>query len=94
MPWRVELTRRAAQSYEQLSQAERRRVDEALASLERDPRPPGKRVKPIKGVRDAFLRYRVGDHRLMYEVFDDERAVLVYAIVARKDLETWLRRQR
>jgi len=34
---------------------------------------------------------RVGDYRIMYEVLDAERVVLILGIVQRKDLEQWLR---
>jgi mRNA interferase RelE/StbE len=68
-------------------------LERALDALERDPRPAGKHVKAIRGTRDAFLRYRVGDYRVLYEVFDAASVVLVHGIIQRKDLEDWLRRQ-
>lgn len=34
---------------------------------------------------------RVGNYRIMYEVIDAERVVLILGIVQRKDLEQWLR---
>ena len=51
----------------------------------------GKRVKTIKGVSESFYRLRVGDHRVMFDVFDEDRVVLVLGIVHRGDLERWLR---
>lgn len=48
-------------------------------------------MKALQGTDAPFLRYRVGDHRIMYEVDDSKREVLVHGIVARKDLERWLR---
>ncbi len=51
-------------------------------------------VRAFQGTRDAFLRYRVGDYRLLYGILDAERVVLVTGIVARKDLEGWIRRHR
>jgi mRNA-degrading endonuclease RelE of RelBE toxin-antitoxin system len=36
----------------------------------------------------------VGDYRLLYEILDAERLVLVAGIVTRKDLEAWIRRHR
>ncbi len=71
--------------------AERKRILSALQALAQDPRPSGKHVKALKGSDAPFLRYRVGDQRIMYEVDDSEREVLVHAVVARKDLERWLR---
>jgi mRNA-degrading endonuclease RelE of RelBE toxin-antitoxin system len=51
----------------------------------------GKRVKSIKGADDAFHRLRVGDHRVLLDVLEDDRVVLVLGIVHRSDLERWLR---
>jgi mRNA-degrading endonuclease RelE of RelBE toxin-antitoxin system len=52
-----------------------------------------KAAKTIRGTSDEFHRLRVGDHRVMYDVLDQERVVLVLGIVDRKDLERWLRRR-
>jgi len=93
-PFRVELSRQARRVFERLPAADRSQVAKALDALEREPRPRGKQVKAIKGTRDAFLRYRVGDHRLLYEIVDVDHVVLVAGIVSRKDLENWIRRHR
>lgn len=71
------------------------RVKRALDKLARDAASPGriggKGVKTIQGVSDSFHRSRVGDHRVMYDVIDEDRVVLVLGIVHRGDLERWLR---
>ncbi len=51
----------------------------------------GKTVKTIHGVSDSFHRLRVGDHRIMYDVSEEERIVLILGIVHRGDLERWIR---
>ena len=51
----------------------------------------GKRTKTIRGARDSFHRLRVGDHRIMYDVIDEDRVVLVLGIVDRAHLERWIR---
>jgi mRNA-degrading endonuclease RelE of RelBE toxin-antitoxin system len=48
-------------------------------------------VKTIHGPKDSFHRLRVGDHRVMFDVLDNERVILVLGIVDRGDLERWLR---
>ncbi|MGB5932635.1 MAG: type II toxin-antitoxin system RelE/ParE family toxin [Anaerolineae bacterium] len=40
-------------------------------------------------MRDQFIRLRVGDYRVVYEVIGDE--VRILAVVHRRDLERWLR---
>jgi mRNA-degrading endonuclease RelE of RelBE toxin-antitoxin system len=51
----------------------------------------GKRVKTIRGAADSFHRLRVGDYRVMFDVINEDRVVLVLGIVHRGDLERWLR---
>jgi mRNA-degrading endonuclease RelE of RelBE toxin-antitoxin system len=48
-------------------------------------------VKSIQGMSDPFHRLRVGDHRIMFDVIDEDRAILVLGVVHRGDLERWLR---
>jgi len=51
----------------------------------------GKSVKALQGKSDRFFRLRVGDHRAMYDVIDEERVLLVLGVVHRRDLDRWLR---
>lgn len=51
----------------------------------------GKKAKTIQGVSDTFHRLRVGDYRIMNNVIEADRVVLVLGIVHRSDLERWLR---
>jgi len=92
--FRVELARSAARAFERARRPERRRLERAIDALARNPRQPGKLVKAIQGTKDQFLRMRVGDYRIMYEVVDADRVVLILGIVHRRDLEEWLRQRR
>jgi len=91
--FRVELARSAARRFERAPRLERRRLERAIDALARNPRPSVKLVKAIQGTKDRFLRMRVGDYRILYEVVDADRVVLILGIVQRKDLEQWLRQQ-
>jgi mRNA-degrading endonuclease RelE of RelBE toxin-antitoxin system len=81
--------------FKKLGDADRDRVRSALDRLAHDVTCPGrvsgKSVKAIRGTEDTFHRLRVCDHRLMYDVIDTDRVVLVLGIVDRADLERWLR---
>ena len=72
-----------------------KRIRQALEKLATDAAKPGrvggKAVKTIRGTHDAFHRLRVGDHRVTYDVIDEDRVVLVLGIVHRGDLERWIR---
>ena len=45
----------------------------------------------MRGAEDTFHRLRVGDHRVVYDVIDGDRVILVLGIVDRAELERWLR---
>lgn len=73
----------------------RKRVRTALEKLAADVAKPGriggKQVKTIHGVRDSFHRLRVGDYRVMFDVVEKDRVLLVLGVVHRGELEQWLR---
>jgi mRNA interferase RelE/StbE len=74
-------------------QAAIERLERAIDALAVNPRPPGKLVKAIQGTKDEFLRMRVGDYRIMYEIVDAKRLVLLLGIIHRKEVEQWLRQR-
>lgn len=60
----------------------RDRVDAAVRGLAQDPRPPG--CRKLKD-REEEWRVRVGDYRIVHEVDDDNRKMLI--------LEVWHRQR-
>ena len=91
----MELAPPAVRALDKLSPELRTRIEEALRTLARDAsqagRIGGESVKTIQGVSDAFHRLRVGDYRVMYDIIDEHRVILVLGIVHRGDLERWIR---
>lgn len=59
---------------------ERLRV--AVGGLSEEPRPQG--VRKIKGAERAY-RIRVGSYRVVYEVYDNDKLVLILQIVRRSE---------
>ena len=94
-PYEVQLSPAAARSFRKVAPGQQDRVRQALERLAADAartgRIGGKAVKTIQGVSDSFHRLRVGDYRVMYDVLDEDRVVLVLGIVHRGDLDRWLR---
>jgi len=82
-------------AFQKLPPEVRTRIRRALEKLADDVAKPGriagKAVKTIRGVADSFHRLRVGDYRVMYDVVDQDRVVLVLGIVHRGELQRWLR---
>jgi mRNA interferase RelE/StbE len=73
----VEARPRARKALRQLDPAARRTILTAMRALGIEPRPAG--VKPLKGHR-PWLRVRVGDHRIIYDVDDTARTVTVAVV--------------
>lgn len=55
----------------------------AMRALGTEPRPSG--VKPLKGYR-PWLRVRVGDYRIIYDVNDTARTVTVAVVGHRREV--------
>jgi mRNA-degrading endonuclease RelE of RelBE toxin-antitoxin system len=96
--FRVELSRSAARELRHLPAGERQRVADALrreAARLADPAlgRGGKSVKAIRGHHDEFQRLRVGAWRVMFDVDREAEVLRVLGVVARRDLDRWLRRR-
>lgn len=82
-PYRVEIARRAVKALATLPRKEQQRVRAAIDLLAANPRPPG-------GVAMAgevgVYRVRVGDYRIVYEVFDDRLVVHVVRVGHRREV--------
>ena len=83
MTYRVEIARRAAKALALLPRKEQQRVRMAIDLLAETPRPPG--CVALAGEARAY-RVRVGDYRIVYEVFDDRLVVQVVRIGHRRNV--------
>ncbi len=84
MGYAVRLTPRAAKQVSKLDPPVARRIraflEEKLAGLD-NPRRLGKKL-----VNEKFWRYRVGDHRILTTIDDDQVLVLVVEIAHRRQV--------
>jgi mRNA interferase RelE/StbE len=83
MPYRVELTPKAADELEALPKHVQRRVARWLDLLSRDPRYV--RTRQLVG-KEELRRLHVGKDHVVYTVRDTEGLVLVVRIADRKDV--------
>ncbi|NJE75942.1 type II toxin-antitoxin system RelE/ParE family toxin [Thermococcus sp. ES12] len=82
MPYRVVISRdvvKNARKY--LKAGQRRKLAEFLKTLEENPFPkPPFDVKPVRGQKSGpsnVYRFRIGDYRLFYVVYWDEKMIVV-----------------
>lgn len=81
--YRVELVPRARRQLRALDPQAQRQLGPALQSLADDPRPAG--VKALQG-RRGYLRIRIGEYRVIYQVQDDVLLVLVVQLGHRREV--------
>jgi len=80
--YRVEIQRSAERDLDRLSKMLFDRISARLVALAEEPRPPG--AEKLAGL-EAF-RLRVGDYRVVYEVDDSVRAVIVTRVRHRREV--------
>jgi len=80
MKYQVTLTPKAEQALIKLNKTERKRIYAAIELLSVNPRPP----KARNVLSTQYLRVRVGDYRIIYEVIDDALVIYVVKVGHRK----------
>lgn len=83
MSYRVEFTTAAARQVKKLPKSARDRILDAIEDLGEDPRPHG--VKKLSGEQTAW-RIRIGEYRVIYDVFDSELVVSVVRAGHRREV--------
>jgi mRNA interferase RelE/StbE len=80
--YRLEVSHIAHRQIRRLPAQTQERVDRAIARLAENPRPPGNKKLTA---RNGY-RVRVGDYRILYQVDDEAKAVIIYRVMARGDV--------
>lgn len=82
-PYKIESTRAAERTLGKLSKLDRDLINRKIEGLATEPHPSGS--KKIKG-QVGTDRIRAGDFRVLYQVDDADRLVLIAALGNRKDI--------
>ena len=82
MSFSIRIKRSAARELKRLARPDRIRIVAAIDRLAETPHLGAALKGDLRGLR----RLRVGDHRVVYEVRDDELVVLVVRIAHRRDV--------
>ncbi|HYA40015.1 MAG TPA: type II toxin-antitoxin system RelE/ParE family toxin [Syntrophobacteraceae bacterium] len=84
MAWRISFTPRAERDLGRIDPQNARRINRYLRDrVAPDPRALG---EPLKGQLREFWRYRVGDHRILAKIEDEQLLVLVVKIGHRSEV--------
>ena len=81
MSYQVRLRRAAQKQLDKLTEHDYEVVAEAISALEQEPRPP--RVKKLAA--SDLWRIRVGHYRVVYNINDEERLVIVVRVAKRTE---------
>jgi mRNA interferase RelE/StbE len=81
--YRITLAPSAARQLGKLDPQARRRIQAALELLATEPRPPAA-TRLVGG--SGEWRVRTGDHRIIYEIKDDQLLVLVLRVGHRREI--------
>ena len=79
----INFTKSAAKEYRKLPLNIKSKVALAVDQLALDPRPTG--VKKLVGSNNLY-RVRVGDYRIVYEIYDNQLIILITRLRHRKDV--------
>ncbi len=82
MSFEVKLTRTAQNEVKGLPKKVKRQVANALDALEKDPRVGS----PLRWQLKGYWSYHTGSYRIVYEIDDDKKVVLVGHIKHRKNV--------
>jgi mRNA interferase RelE/StbE len=80
--YRIEVSNTSHQQIRRLPEQTQERINQAIAHLAENPRPLG--VKKLTA-REGY-RIRVGDYRILYQIDDAAKLVIIYRIAARGDV--------
>lgn len=81
--YKIQFTKGATKELNKLPIDIKNRIDLKILNLTVDPRPNG--VKKLKGIENTY-RIRVGEYRVIYEIYDDVLLVTVVKIGHRSDI--------
>jgi mRNA interferase RelE/StbE len=80
MAWNLQITGPAQKEFRKLPEREQRRVRSALIAMQDDPFTGD--IQRLKGQPTAWRR-RVGNYRVIYDLYVEERMIVVSGVVRR-----------
>ena len=84
MAWRVEISRTAETQITKLDRQVQAAIVRYLRERDLDAVNPRQFGKPLRGEKKGLWRYRVGDYRLICDIRDAEKTIVVLSVGHRK----------
>jgi mRNA interferase RelE/StbE len=78
----IKIERRALKALKKIHPVHRSPIEAAIDELADEPHPSG--VRKIQGAENTW-RIRIGNYRVLYDIYDDELIIWVVRIAHRKD---------
>ena len=82
MLYRIEISHTSHHQIRRLKEQTQERINQAIAHLAENPRPQGSKKLTA---REGY-RIRVGDYRILYQIDDAAKLVIIYRVAARGDI--------
>ena len=82
MPYTLDFTKQALKDLEKINEPFYSGIKQAIINLTENPRPFG--YRKLKG--RVGYRIRIGDYRVIYEIFDDVLVIEIVALGHRKEI--------
>ena len=83
--YQIHLTSRAAKDLKKFKSPQKARIISALLKLKAFPNQPQSKTL-IHHHTSAQYRLRIGDYRILYDVYDQDKVVLIFRLGHRKDI--------
>ena len=78
--YEVNIRPKAKKSLEKITKVDRVRIQAAIELLSRNPHPPASRQLS----NSEYFRVRIGDYRILYDVYEDKLIILINDIAHRR----------
>lgn len=82
--YKIVISSKAQRDFKKLDLQIQKRIATTIISLEKNRTP--QQFKPLKGYEIAQFRLRIGDYRILYDVYDENKTVLILRIGHRRDI--------
>ena len=81
--YKITMTRGAEKELREISKPDSQRIARRIQTLATNPRPHGSEI--LKG-QDRFFKVRQGDYRILYEINESEKEVILIKIGHRREV--------